>query len=137
MMSQNRISCGLALNGSMQAFAGSGIRIMSDSLIAFQPAIDEPSNMMPSTKVSSSTVEMCWAVCCHLPRGSVKRKSTYSTLCSLIISMTLETAAALSAMYPVPLTGPGTLAGFPFAPSARRTPRPAPQPAESGGPEPG
>jgi hypothetical protein len=38
------------------ARSGSGISIMSDSLIAFQPAIDEPSNMMPSAKVSSSTV---------------------------------------------------------------------------------
>ena len=30
---------------------------MSDSLIAFQPAIDEPSNMMPSSESSSSTVD--------------------------------------------------------------------------------
>ena len=29
---------------------------MSDSWIAFQPAIDDPSNMMPSANVSSSTV---------------------------------------------------------------------------------
>ena len=93
-MSQNRISVRLgARTGPCRRSSGSGIRIMSDSLIAFQPAIDEPSNMMPSAKLSSSTVETCWAVCCHLPRGSVKRKSTYSTLCSLIISMTLETAA--------------------------------------------
>ena len=67
---------------------------MSLSLIAFQPAMEEPSNMTPSANISSSTVETCCAVCCHLPRGSVKRKSTYSTLCSLIISMTLETAFA-------------------------------------------
>jgi hypothetical protein len=33
---------------------GSGMRTMSDSLIAFQPAIDEPSNMMPSANMSSS-----------------------------------------------------------------------------------
>jgi hypothetical protein len=91
-MSQIRTSCGLAENGSMQAVVASGIRIMSDSLIAFQPAIDEPSNMKPSVNTSSVTVETCWAVCCHLPRGSVKRRSTYSTLCSLIISRTLETA---------------------------------------------
>ena len=94
MMSQNRMSCGLAENGSMQADSASGIRTMSLSLIAFQPAMEEPSNMTPSANISSSTVETCCAVCCHLPRGSVKRKSTYSTLCSLIISMTLETAFA-------------------------------------------
>src|SRR5215469_3029566 len=57
---------------------------MSDSWMAFQPAIEEPSNMMPSAKVSSSTVLMSTVTCCHLPRGSVKRKSTYFTSLSLI-----------------------------------------------------
>src|SRR6516162_5924246 len=68
----------------MQAEDGSGIRFMSDSWIAFQPAIEEPSNMMPSAKVSSSTVLMSTVTCCHLPRGSVKRKSAYFTSLSLI-----------------------------------------------------
>src|SRR5487761_1989454 len=90
-MSQNTIRLGLAANGSITALSGSGIRIMSDSLIAFQPAMEEPSNMMPSRKASSSIVETCCAVCCHLPRGSVKRRSTYSTECSVIISITLAT----------------------------------------------
>src|SRR5471032_1754985 len=88
MMSQNRIILGLAENGSITAVVGSGIRVMSDSLIAFQPAIDEPSNMMPSVKVSSLMVSTAWAKCCHLPRGSVKRRSTYLTSFSLIICMT-------------------------------------------------
>ena len=56
MTSQNMISVGWAANGSITAVAASGIRIMSDSLIAFQPAIEEPSNMMPSLKESSSMV---------------------------------------------------------------------------------
>ena len=47
-MSQTRISDGLAANGSSTAVLASGSRIMSDSLIAFQPAIEEPSNMKPS-----------------------------------------------------------------------------------------
>ena len=47
--------------------------------------------MMPSRNTSSSMVETCCAVCCHLPRGSVKRRSTYSTECSLSISITLPT----------------------------------------------
>ena len=96
MMSQNRMSCGFAVNGSMTAVSASGIRIMSLSLIAFQPAMEEPSNMMPSTKASSPIVETCWAVCCHLPFMSVKRRSTYSTECSLIISMTFCTPVRLS-----------------------------------------
>ena len=43
-----------AKNGSIAAVVGSGISIMSDSLIAFQPAIEEPSNIVPSAKISSS-----------------------------------------------------------------------------------
>ena len=91
-MSQNTIMLGLAENGSMTAVDGSGIRIMSLSLIAFQPAIEEPSNMNPSRNAASSMVEMCCAVCCHLPRGSVNRRSTYSTECSLSMSSTLPTS---------------------------------------------
>src|SRR6266702_5493249 len=68
----------------MQAEDGSGIRHMSDSLIAFQPAIEEPSNIWPSENVSSSIMEMSKVTCCHLPRGSVNRRSTYFTSLSLI-----------------------------------------------------
>src|SRR5215217_3146173 len=71
-------------NGSMQAVAGSGISTMSDSLMAFQPAIEEPSNIVPSAKMSSSIMDTSKVTCCHLPRGSVKRKSTYLTSLSLI-----------------------------------------------------
>ncbi|MGY2936371.1 hypothetical protein ACVWZ6_005973 [Bradyrhizobium sp. GM6.1] len=73
-----------AKNGSIVAVTGSGIRHMSDSLIAFQPAIDEPSNIVPSAKMSSSIMLMSKVTCCHLPRGSVKRRSTYLTSLSLI-----------------------------------------------------
>src|SRR5256714_3188009 len=73
-----------AKNGSMVAVTGSGIRHMSDSLIAFQPAMEEPSNMRPSAKVSSSIMPVSKVTCCHLPRGSVKRRSTYLTSLSLI-----------------------------------------------------
>src|ERR1700730_11043356 len=77
-----------AKNGSMVADAGSGIGHMSDSLMAFQPAIEEPSNICPSEKVSSSIMVTSNVTCCHLPRGSVNRKSTYFTSLSLIIFMT-------------------------------------------------
>src|SRR5882724_8110439 len=66
-----------AKNGSIVAVTGSGIRHMSDSLIAFQPAIDEPSNIKPSAKASSSIMPTSKVTCCHLPRGSVNRRSTY------------------------------------------------------------
>ncbi len=64
------------------------MRHMSDSLIAFHPAIDEPSNIWPSANVSSSIMLTSKVTCCHLPRGSVNRKSTYFTSLSLIIFMT-------------------------------------------------
>src|SRR5436190_1756618 len=73
-----------AKNGSIVAVTGSGIRHMSDSLIAFQPAIEEPSNIKPSANVSSSIMPTSKVTCCHLPRGSVKRRSTYFTSLSLI-----------------------------------------------------
>src|SRR6185295_1347909 len=73
-----------AKNGSIVAVTGSGIRFMSDSLIAFQPAIEEPSNIKPSANTSSSIMPPSKVTCCHLPRGSVKRRSTYFTSLSLI-----------------------------------------------------
>src|SRR3990167_10226166 len=57
---------------------------MSDSLMAFQPAMDEPSNIVPSFRKSSSTRSMSKVTCCSLPRVSVKRTSTYLTSFSLI-----------------------------------------------------
>src|SRR6201999_4240552 len=62
----------------------SGRSFMSLSLIAFQPAMDEPSNMEPSVRKSSSTRSMSKVTCCILPRMSVKRTSTYLTSFSLI-----------------------------------------------------
>src|SRR6202165_896683 len=56
--------------------------------MAFQPAIEEPSNIWPSAKVSSSIILTSKVTCCHLPRGSVKRKSTNFTSFSLIIART-------------------------------------------------
>src|SRR3984885_2687501 len=91
-MSHTSTSVVSAKNGSMQADAGSGIRHMSDSWIAFQPAIDEPSNIWPSEKVSSSIIDTSKVTCCHLPRGSVKRKSAYLTSLSL---MSLRTSFAV------------------------------------------
>src|SRR5262249_46161502 len=82
--SHTRTSVVSAKNGSILAEFGSGIRHMSDSWIAFQPAIEEPSNIMPSANVSSSIMLMSKVTCCHLPRGSVNRKSAYLTSLSLI-----------------------------------------------------
>src|SRR5258708_2297548 len=87
-MSQTIESVVSAKNGSITAVAGSGIRHMSDSLIAFQPAIEEPSNIVPSENMSSSTMLLSKVTCCHLPRGSVKRRSTYFTSLSFIIFST-------------------------------------------------
>src|SRR5215467_2144526 len=102
-----------AAKGSSTAVEQSGISTMSLSLIAFQPAIEEPSNMTPPERKSSLIVRIWCARCCHLPRGSVKRKSTYLHSCSLIISSTLS----VSAIFPFPV-----VAGFQQgrSPAARR-----------------
>src|SRR5712692_1337514 len=94
-----------AKNGSIVAVTGSGIRHMSDSLIAFQPAIDEPSNIRPSAKVSSSIMPISKVTCCHLPRGSVKRRSTYFTSLSLIdfrtsLAVFMNTPFGLQVIWP-------------------------------------
>jgi len=83
----------IAPDGSITAEAGSGISFMSDSLITFQPAIEEPSNMMPSAKASSSISLESMVTCCILPRGSVKRRSTNLTSSSLIFFVTLLASA--------------------------------------------
>src|SRR5690606_29047316 len=82
-MSQTTIIIGVALNGSIQTSSRSGFRIMSDSLIVFQPAIEEPSNISPSSSVSSSRCEATIVRCCHLPLGSATRWSTHSIYSSL------------------------------------------------------
>src|SRR5690606_6882070 len=61
---------------------------MSDSLMPFHPAIDEPSNILPSSKKLSSTVLAGTVTCCSLPRVSVSRKSTNLTPLSFIICNT-------------------------------------------------
>src|SRR6185437_12568327 len=53
--SHDRITVGIAANGSRIALPASGISTMSESLIPFHPAIDEPSNILPSSKNASST----------------------------------------------------------------------------------
>src|SRR5665213_3647372 len=89
------ISDGCAANGSMTAVEQSGFSSMSDSLIAFHPAIDEPSNITPSSRNSGVMVRTWWARCCHLPRGSVKRKSTYFASCSVNRSITVSISPAI------------------------------------------
>src|ERR1700678_4335224 len=83
-MSQLMTIVEAAKNGSIHAEVGSGMSVMSDSLIALQPAIEDPSNISPSEKASSAISVWANVPWCHLPRGSVKRRSTYLTSLSLI-----------------------------------------------------
>ena len=57
---------------------------MSDSLMPFQPAMEEPSNILPSVKKSSVTNRAGTLTCCSFPRVSVKRRSANFTCFSLI-----------------------------------------------------
>ena len=62
---------------------------MSDSFIAFHPAIDDPSKNTPSVNMSPSTTDASIVKCCNLPLGSVNLKSTNSICLSFIIFRTL------------------------------------------------
>src|SRR5437763_8477598 len=90
--SQVRITVGSAANGSSTALLASGINTMSESLMPFQPVIDEPSNILPSSKNVSSTARAGNVTWCCLPSMSAKRRSTNSTLLSLISLLTLAAA---------------------------------------------
>ena len=68
----------------MTAVSGSGIRIMSDSWISWNPRIDEPSNPKPSSNTSSVSCEAGTEKCCIRPGRSQNRRSTISTPSSLI-----------------------------------------------------
>ncbi len=89
-MSQVMLMVVSSVNGSSTAVEASGISTMSDSLIPFQPAMEEPSNILPSVKSSSLIMVEGMLTCCSLPWVSVKRRSTNFTSLSLIISRTFE-----------------------------------------------
>src|SRR6476646_11223488 len=68
---------------------------MSDSLIAFHPSMEEPSNIKPSVSASSSMALEHIVRCCHLPFGSVKRRSTQSISSSLILERMVSALFAI------------------------------------------
>ena len=68
-----------------------------------QPAIDEPSNILPISKNRSFTTLAGTVECCSLPRVSVNRRSTNFTLSSRIVRMTSD-GDAMSCSFAV---GPG------------------------------
>ncbi len=72
---------------------------MSDSLMPFQPAIDEPSNILPSSKKPVSIVCDGTVTCCSLPRVSVKRRST--NLTSFSFNMLRTSAGVVMSLPPV------------------------------------
>ncbi|MNN45581.1 hypothetical protein D3C81_1599240 [compost metagenome] len=57
---------------------------MSDSAMPFQPAIELPSNILPSSNSAGSTIEAGKVRCCSIPRMSTKRRSMNSIWLSLI-----------------------------------------------------
>ena len=62
-MSQKIFNVVCELNGSITGRDKSGFNIMSDSFIAFHPAIDEPSKKTPLSNISSSTTVLSIVRC--------------------------------------------------------------------------
>ena len=87
------------VNGSTKDLVKSGFKIMSESLIAFHPAIDEPSKKVPSFKNSASTVLTSWVKCWSFPLGSVNLKSTNSISLSLIVFKIFSAVIFISSCY--------------------------------------
>src|SRR5438105_3547972 len=80
------------MNGSTLAVLATGSNSMSDSLIACQPRIEEPSKPKPCSKLSRVSSEIGQVVCCQSPGKSIKRRSMNSTFFS---SQSLSTACGV------------------------------------------
>ena len=78
LMVQIMLRVGSAIKGSSQALVGSGTIIMSDSLMAFQPRMLEPSKATPALKLSSSIWLLCRVRCCQMPGMSINFRSINS-----------------------------------------------------------
>src|SRR5262245_21759316 len=75
-----------AMNGSMNAVAGSGMANMSDASMDFQPRMDEPSKPRPSAKDSSLSSLKGSVKCCQVPKVSTNFTSTILAPAFLAIS---------------------------------------------------
>src|SRR5680860_31668 len=89
-MSNSMMSVRSVRKASMYAVDTSGMSCMSDSWIDAKPRIDEPSNIWPTVKKSSSTVEAGMLKCCCTPGRSVKRMSRNLTSVSLMYLSTSD-----------------------------------------------
>ena len=69
-------------NGSTKAVFGSGISFMSDSWIAWNPRIEDPSNISPSVNSAAPNALAGTVKCCITPGRSQKRTSMNCTLSS-------------------------------------------------------
>src|SRR6266699_5925089 len=88
-MVQVKDSVGTAMNGSMNAVAGSGIASMSLASMLFQPRMLEPSKPSPSLKDSSLSSPIGTVKCCQVPKVSTNFISAILAPCFFAISNTL------------------------------------------------
>src|ERR1041385_5779767 len=77
-----------AMNGSMNALAGSGMASMSEASMDFQPRMLEPSKRRPSLKESSASSAMGMVKCCQVPKVSTNLMSTILAPDFLAVSIT-------------------------------------------------
>src|SRR6516225_1288811 len=88
-MVQVKDNVGTAMNGSMNAVAGSGMASMSEASMLFQPRMLEPSKPRPSLKESSLISLIGRLKCCQVPKVSTNFTSTILAPFFFAISNTL------------------------------------------------
>ena len=95
-ISQTSESVGASVAGSRMADDGSGMRSMSESWIACQPRIEDPSKPSPSSKAVSSNAVSGSVTCCHVPSRSQNFRSTMATRVSVAHSSASRASGIVS-----------------------------------------
>src|SRR5919112_3405300 len=111
-------------NGSRYAVVGSGNSDMSDSWMAWNPRIEEPSKLSPLSNTDWSKDDTGTVKCCMIPGRSQKRTSTISTPSSWMYFSSSSLLANMDPPWPPVRRGGGRGGGGGGGPGGRRPPPP-------------
>jgi hypothetical protein len=95
-ISQTSESVGVSVAGSRIALEASGMSSMSESWIACQPRIEEPSKPSPSSNAVSSNALTGRDTCCQVPSRSQNFRSTITARVSFAHSSASRASGSVS-----------------------------------------